>query len=337
MNWQVTYRNKDGGQEKLSLAAESREEVFKELSRRGIKAMRVEQASGKAAPRPAKEKDGGTKPPPASRGIAAGVAVVAAALVALYFLLSPKKDAAPAEEPSAKQEATKIETSQPGDLPEPVAEPVPPPPKQPEPPKPLPPQKVGETRDGYILLPSGRLHRVLGVVTNSATAAIKGKYEIFEHACENEIAGFLTMEPGQGLVGTPRYNGRFKRDFLESLKHPIVISPDDSPEDAALKRNVIQAKKDLKEALDRGEDIEQIMLDVRKEMQDLARYKQLILQQMHETVKGSEMSVEEMEVMLTAANKLLDEKGIAPITFGPLTRRKIMMMREQEAADGAGY
>ena len=216
-------------------------------------------------------------------------------------------------------------------MPKPVEE------KVEEPPKIDPnarPTKVGETVNGYIKLPSGRIHRVLGVVTNSATASIKGKYEIFDHACENEIAGFLSMEPGQGLVGTPRYNGRFKRDFLESLKHPIIVSKDDSPEDAALKRNVIQAKIELKEALDRGEDIEQIMLDTRREMQDLARYKQELKQQMHEMVKSSEgeMTTEEMQDLLDAANKMLDAKGIAPMTFGPLTRRKIMMMREQEAA-----
>jgi hypothetical protein len=90
--------------------------------------------------------------------------------------------------------------------------------------------------------------------------------------------------------------------------------------------------EELKEALDRGEDIEQIMLDTRKEMQDLARYKQELKQQMHEMVKGDgEMTTEEMEDLLNAANKLLDAKGIAPMTFGPLTRRKIMMMRERES------
>ena len=33
--------------------------------------------------------------------------------------------------------------------------------------KPLPPQRVGELRDGYRLLPDGTLHRVLGIVTNT--------------------------------------------------------------------------------------------------------------------------------------------------------------------------
>ena len=327
MDWIVTYRGKGGGQEQMSLEAESREAVFKELAQRGVSAIRIEQANGKAKPRTASPKSG-NKPSGVFKGAIAGIIVVAAAVGAFWFLTNDKS--AP-EQPKEKKTSRIVEVT-----PAPAAPPKPVDEKVEEPPKVDPnarPTKVGETVNGYIKLPSGRIHRVLGVVTNSATASIKGKYEIFDHACENEIAGFLSMEPGQGLVGTPRYNGRFKRDFLESLKHPIIVSKDDSPEDAALKRNVIQAKIELKEALDRGEDIEQIMLDTRKEMQDLARYKQELKQQMHEMVKGdSEMTTEEMQDLLDAANKMLDAKGIAPMTFGPLTRRKIMMMREQEAS-----
>ena len=328
MDWIVTYRGKSGSQEQMSLEAESREAVFKELAKRGISAIRIEEAKGKAKPRKAPPK-GGSKPSGAFKGAIAGLIVVIAAVGAWYFLTQKQEAAQPESKP--KKTAKIAEVTPAPAAPKPVEE------KVEEPPKIDPnarPTKVGETVNGYIKLPSGRIHRVLGVVTNSATASIKGKYEIFDHACENEIAGFLSMEPGQGLVGTPRYNGRFKRDFLESLKHPIIVSKDDSPEDAALKRNVIQAKIELKEALDRGEDIEQIMLDTRREMQDLARYKQELKQQMHEMVKssGGEMTTEEMQDLLDAANKMLDAKGIAPMTFGPLTRRKIMMMREQEAA-----
>ena len=321
----VQYRGADGKTESVQIESADRAGVFAELKKRGISAVRVDEAKGKVKPaKSAVDKTG--KSSAIAKGLVAGVVVVASAVAAWYFL--SQKPEAPTE-PTAEKPAKTSPAVPTKVAPKPVEE------KAEEPPKIDPnarPTKVGETVNGYIKLPSGRIHRVLGVVTNSATASIKGKYEIFDHACENEIAGFLSMEPGQGLVGTPRYNGRFKRDFLESLKHPIVVTPDDSPEDAALKRNVIKAKIELKEALDRGEDIEQIMLDTRKEMQDLARYKQELKQQMHEMVKGdSEMTTEEMEDLLNAANKLLDAKGIAPMTFGPLTRRKIMMMREQES------
>jgi len=323
-NFSVTFRGKDGKQDVIQIAAEDRKGVFDELAKRGVAAIRIEETNGKAKPRrPAVDK----KNPAIAKGLVAGVIVVAVAVGAFLYLT---KDKASAPEEATPKKPAKIHEVTPVKVePKHVEE------KVEEPPKIDPnarPTKVGETVNGYIKLPSGRIHRVLGVVTNSATASIKGKYEIFDHACENEIAGFLSMEPGQGLVGTPRYNGRFKRDFLESLKHPIIVSQDDSPEDAALKRNVIQAKIELKEALDRGEDIEQIMLDTRREMQDLARYKQELKQQMHEMVKNSdgEMTTEEMEDLLKAANQMLDAKGIAPMTFGPLTRRKIMMMRDQE-------
>ena len=53
MDWIVTYRGKSGSQEQVSLEAESREAVFKELSQRGLTAIRIEQANGKAKPRKA--------------------------------------------------------------------------------------------------------------------------------------------------------------------------------------------------------------------------------------------------------------------------------------------
>ena len=330
-SFSITYRGNDGRQAVVLIDAEDRHGVFQELAKRGISAVRIEEMSGKAKSRkpPVPGKSGSF--PPSGKWLIAGVIVVVAAVIAWYFLSAPQT-AVPEEEKKTKKPVKIAEITPAPAVPVKIEEPVP------EPPKPIDPNarptKVGETVNGYIKLPSGRIHRVLGVVTNSATASIKGKYEIFDHSCENEIAGFMAMEPGQGLVGTPRYNGRFTKDFLESLKHPIVISQDDTPEDAALKRAVIQAKIDLKDAYDRGEDIEQIMLDTRKEMQDLARYKQELKQQLHEMVRGdAEMTTEEMEDLVNAANQMLDAKGIAPMTFGPLTRRKIMLMHEQERND----
>ena len=329
MNWIIAYRDKSGAQEQLSLEAESREAVFKELAKRGISAIRIEEASGKRKPRGTGTRKRGTgkKPSGVFKGALAGVIVIAAAVGAWFLLTKGTGNGELGTDNRPKKPAKIVEAT---------PAPAPAEKKVAEPPKIDPdarPTKVGETVNGYIKLPSGRIHRVLGVITNSATASIKGKYEIFKHSSENEIACYLSMKPGEGLVGTPRYNGRFKRDFLESLKEPIDISPDDTPENVELKRAVIEAKKDLKAALDRGEDIEQIMLDTRREMQDLARYKQELQQQMHEIVKSKEMTTKDIEDLLNAANEMLDAKGIAPMTFGPLTRRKIMMMREQQESN----
>lgn len=190
------------------------------------------------------------------------------------------------------------------------------------------PTKVGEVVNGYVMLPSGRIHRRLGVVTNSVANRPKGAYHIFESPTDNEIACYLTLKPGETLIGTPRYDGRFKKQFLESLKTPITITADDTPEQAQLKREVIQARADLKAALDRGEDIEQIMLDTRQELQDLMRYKMEIKSMFNDARLNACETEQDVDDLLAACNKMLESRGIAPMKFGPLTRRKLMSQKE---------
>ncbi len=280
-------------------------------------------SGGTATPqKPIKKK---TQAPSASRGLVAGLIVVAVACVGLFYFLSGEKEQT-AKTDTPKKSGTIAEVK-----PAPAAPAKAEAEKPKEEKKELPPQKVGETRNGYILLPSGRLHKVRGVITNSVSATqFKGKYEIFDFHCENEIACMLTMEPGETLVGTPVYNGRFTKQFLESLKTPILINADDSEEDKELKRNVIQAKKELKEAYDRGEDIEKIMLDTRKEFQDLARYKMELRGMIYEYKKTEGVTDQDVEDYVQAANKMLEDKGIAPLDLGPISRRKLRMKLLEE-------
>jgi len=198
-------------------------------------------------------------------------------------------------------------------------------------PKELPRQKVGETRNGFIKLPSGRLHKVKGVITNNVNSTrSKAKYEIFNYHCENEIACLLMVEPGQTLVGTPHYGGRFKREFLESLKTPISSSSADSPEDAALKHAVNETKIELKAALDRGEDIEKIMLDTRKELQNLYRYKMEIRQELSAFRNKEGVTEADVEDFVGACNRMLEAKGIAPLKLGPISRQKLKLNNKED-------
>ena len=205
-----------------------------------------------------------------------------------------------------------------------------------EAPKPKPvdpnarPTKVGEIVNGYVKLPSGRIHKITGIVTNSIAGRPKAKYEIFDRQCNNEIAGYLSMSPGDVIVGTPNYNGRFKKDFVESINEPIIITQDDTPEQAQLKRDVIAARLQLKDAMDRGEDIEKIMLDTRAELQSLMVAKMELKHLFYEERKKCQTE-QDVEVLFDACNKMLESKGIAPITYGPITKRNLL--RSQRAAE----
>ena len=190
------------------------------------------------------------------------------------------------------------------------------------------PTKVGEVVNGYVMLPSGRIHKPTGAVTNDVARYARSRYSIFAHRSENEIASVLMQKPGDTLVGTRRYTGWFKDQFLKSLENPIITYDDDEPWKADLKKAVIQAKMDLKEALDRGEDIEKIMSDTRQQLQDLARYKQQ-LKQTYFQEKGKCESEADVENLQKALNKMLEDKGCAPMDFTPLTKRNLMKDKEK--------
>lgn len=259
---------------------------------------------------------------PFVHGVLAALTVVAGVGISMLVLRNPGKSAAPAVAPSKPGLIREGKPAAPAKVERKEA-------AQKEPIDPnARPTKVGEVVNGYVMLPSGRIHRRLGVVTNSAANRPKGAYHIFESPTDNEIACYLTLKPGETLIGTPRYDGRFKRQFIESLKTPIVVTAEDTPEQAKLKREVVQAREELKAALDRGEDIEQIMLDTRQELQDLMRYKMEIKTMFNEARLKACETEQDVDDLLSACNKMLESKGIAPMKFGPITRRKLMSQKE---------
>ena len=159
---------------------------------------------------------------------------------------------------------------------------------------------------------------------NAALVRKKPSYAIFKHKCENLIAAYITMPPGEGIIGTPMLGDRFKQDFLKSLKDEIVINPDDTPEAILLKQDMIATKNDLKARIDAGEDITEIIRNTHEEFQSLARYKQMLLKEVSKVKKDSKMTLEDVETFVEAANQMLESKGIAPIKLGPISKRMIM-------------
>lgn len=191
------------------------------------------------------------------------------------------------------------------------------------------PTKVGEKVNGFVMLPNGRIHKMSGtVLTNSI---VRGSYAIFDHASENVIAGILTIRPGMTVFGTPHYDSPgFTEDFLQSIKEPIIVRQDDPDDVKELKRAVNEAKADLKAAYDRGENIGEILLRARAEFQDLARYKHDLRKEVYQYADRENVTPEDVETYLQAANKMLESRGIAPLEDTPLTRIKLKMKESWE-------
>lgn len=191
-------------------------------------------------------------------------------------------------------------------------------------------QKVGEERNGYVLLPSGRLHRRRGIrVVKPGGTDRSHPAAIFEHTTDNEFAVILTLKPGETLVGGPMHHGdSYEEAFRESLKTPIVVGENDPEDVRSLKRAVIETRFRMKEALDRGEDIGRIVKDAYVEAQKLALYKDALREQVNEAVRSEDMTDADIDDLTTAVNRALESRGIAPMRFGALTRARIRNLKK---------
>ena len=258
---------------------------------------------------------GAKKSPSIMRGAFAALAVVALAAGAWWWLMARR-----APEPSAPERPKR-----PAKAPLPAA----------EKPTPLPKPK------DYSSLDNIQLRRLPESETNNLTEAqVKywrmfhpwpppdkdqpkakhGKYHIFETRADNEIAFVLATEPGTMVIGNRSVGPDFENRFLKSLEKPIIVSKDDSEYEQNLKRAVIEAKLNLKDALDRGEDIGKIMDEARAELQKLARYRAQLGKEATVMLHRGEIGAADAEDVIKAVNKMLEEKGIAPIELNSMSR-----------------
>ena len=267
---------------------------------------------------PSKDKKRGDNP---RRGMSSGrrilvaavvLVVVVAVAVALWMSQSAETEVTEEELAEKPRQIVEVAPSAPAPVAEPKAEEKPVDPN-------ARPTKVGEVVNGYVMLPSGRIHKPTGVVTNRVAEYGKSKYSIFENRSDNEIAGILMAKPGEAVVGTKRYDKWFEKQFLKSIETPIIVSQDDEPWQRELKDLVKEARLELKQAYDNGEDIAARRTESRQQLQDLGKYKQAIRQLYAQNMKECNSDVELAELQ-RAVNIMLEEKGCAPMNFTPLTK-----------------
>ena len=137
--------------------------------------------------------------------------------------------------------------------------------------------------------------------------------EIFESPVENEIATFMTLPLGASIIDMPDYGEEYEKEFKRSCETPIIITEDDDEYRRQLKRDMIQMKIELCERISKGERIGDIMRTTRLEAQRLAQVREDILDAVREEAAATGANGEDPEVLIEAANKMLEKNGIAPI------------------------
>ena len=160
----------------------------------------------------------------------------------------------------------------------------------------------------------------------------KQPYEIFDHFSENRIAMYISIEPGTGLIGSPIINKDFVDDFMKSCEEPIVVSADDDDYTKELKRAMNKTKIEVRERMAKGESLESIITETHNELQKLGQLRNDIEKMANESLNEA-TTKEDAEIIFEAANKLLEQKGAAPIHMNPLMRaniRRTMRLKAQQ-------
>lgn len=168
-----------------------------------------------------------------------------------------------------------------------------------------------------------------GYTNDAAIMRAPAKYAIFPHEVENKLAALLTLEPGQSIIGSLDLQN-VQADFLKSCEVPIVVTDEDTPETAALKNLMNEVKVELKERIAEGERLEDIISETQKEYQRLAQCRREVMLAIHDLKKEGIASEQELDDVLTAANRLLEEKGIAPIELGAISRQMFLRHIKKE-------
>ena len=274
----------------------------------------------------------GKKSPRAAERKASGmwyilVALAVATGITAWFLKTPNEK--PKESPQLENKPTKIADVAPN-IPKhkESAQPIKSKSKV-EKPKTRPPQRVGELRDGYRLLPDGTLHRVLGIITNTPPKMSLAD-KTFSHSADVELGNLLMVEPGDDLLGSAEglYRG-FGKELDEALAEPISYDKDDTDLQRELKDGVKELRDELQRRRAAGEDVEKVMEDTWNQMKELSLYRQELEDQVRE-LSTDDLTQKDYEDLVTAANKMLSDRGIKPLEM-PATLKHTLRLRKMQA------
>lgn len=276
-------------------------------------------SAGASVPAPKKP---AKKSPGLAHGLIAGGAIVLVGIVALYFV-NGEKDVAEAEhEKSVKIAEVKA------DIPTPktnVSVRV-------EDPDVLDGHRKGEFwydsngKRMITMVYKGKLQHVEVYAKENSSIP---KTRIFEHRSENAIASLLYAVPGAPVYGNVSYAG-MNADFIESCKTPIIVGAEDSDFVKQLKRDVIQAKIELKKRVDAGENLDKILSDTRQELQKLAQVRSEIEKMARDMIREDAKTTEDVELVKEAVNKMFEDKGVSPVRFNAILDFQIKRMKEGE-------
>ena len=340
MTFTVTYRANDGALRDERVVAASRADCVAECRKRGIVPTEIREGrSGKTrdGSRPSRARVTGYNKRTTARWVVVAV-VVATIAIGGWWWISVRSASGRYQEP-AKSETEKLRVEKHVKAVERLERPAVTAASSP-PPKPAIPNeetyvdargvkryKVG---NGRVFDPNHPRRSMNVRYDKDGNLRHKSSFAIFGNRAENEIASLIAVKPGTTIFGMRRYDEQFEAEFLESLKTPIEILDTDTPREKALKRSMIDVKREIVDKMANGEKLADILKGARDELRREAAYRRQLQKQLFEISNSPELTAQEMKDYVDAANIMLKERGIAPIRASSFIRSALQIERAEK-------
>ena len=253
------------------------------------------------------------------RGIVAGFVVVVLSVVA--YVVFRGGDTSDASADTGKREPGQIKEVKPAAAParQPVAKPL-------EQPKPVvEDEKPNATnwwkfppgKDGRILTSSKTNGMYIVEMYKMPDGKMLKKYRyskpsIWKNSTDQLLHLAMSSTPGVAMPPMPfTANGNMTKEFLESLKTPIVINEDDSEEAKAAKERVIEARETAKRLIDEGYTFEQILAETESQNQHDANLRREVVDRIEEMKREGDIDM--ARKYAEKANEVLRQYGILEV------------------------
>lgn len=327
MEWQVTYRGKDGTRATDVFSAESREELFKVLERRGLSAIRVEECSNKK--RSSSRLSKSVVPPKVFVGVSVATSIIVAALVLLSWRSNqrergevgnnPRKEIANIQPNLRRGNTTKASI--------------------------VPPVASSNATEALTIDTTPleeKIVEVISVVTNADGAVIErfktadGKIRskqsaprpIFDNPSDQIIA--LAVSGAATGAEMPPIPSLEDADgaFAKSLETEILINESDSDDVKELKKNVIAVREEIRQLLSEGHSFADIIKDHRELVNKGVAIKEEASRLAKELLDEGDR--EAAAEFLIRANETLRDMGVDEIEMPLSQEEKRALIRERK-------
>ena len=320
MAFKVSYRGNNGAQESIIIDAASRPQLFAELQKRGISAIRVEETTGKPKKaKPSPSTPSARKPSPL-RGLLAGLLVISLAVAAWFYLLptlehvKAKKDKKPSLIAEVAPEIAE---------PQPVEEV-----EQEEPPRVrtraeilMEGKNTNEWR--YVKNPLTGKEYVARVFRPTDQFATK---PLYKNQALNELDGILFGNMDDDLLDV-MIDDLFMESLTEALINGAEFNEDDDEDTVARKTDMAEALSTISDMLKEGEDVKRVLQDALHEHRKIAAFKDQMKEQ-RRIMRDEGADESDIEAFEDACNKVLSENGAKPLLTRRLVQERIENLRQ---------